>query len=81
MSKAKDTGIDIFTIQSRIVAAIVDTRDKQVLEEIKKHFKNKYKDEYVNIALLDEQIVDEIIKLGITEYKRRTSNEQSRWNV
>lgn len=65
-------------MQSRIVTAIVDTRDKQVLEEIKKHFKNKYKDEYVNIALLDEQIVDEIIKLGITEYKRRTSNEQSR---
>lgn len=67
----EDIGADIFAIQSRIVTAIVDTRDKQVLEEIKKHFKNKYKDEYVDVALLDEKIVDEIIKLGIEEYKRR----------
>lgn len=76
MSKAEDIGTDIFTMQSRIVTAIVDTRDKQIIEEIKKHFKNKYKDEYVDIALLNEQIVDEIIKLGITEYKRRTNNKR-----
>lgn len=77
MNKAKDTGTDIFTIQSRIVAAIVDTRDKQTIEAIKKHFKNKYKNEYVDIAFLDEKKVDEIIELGIAEYKRRyRSNRQ-----
>lgn len=67
MSKSKD----IFTIQSRIFTAIVDTRDKQIIKEIKEYFKNKYKNEYVDIALLDEKKVDEIIHLGIAEYKKR----------
>lgn len=71
MSKSKDIGTDIFTIQGRIFTAIVDTRDKQTIKEIKEYFKNKYKNEYVDIALLDEKKVDEIIKLGIAEYKRR----------
>lgn len=71
MSKAKDIETDIFTIQSRIFTAIVDTRDEQTIKEIKEYFKNKYKNEYVDIALLDEKKVDEIIKLGIAEYKKR----------
>lgn len=71
MSKAKDIGTDILTTQGRMITAIIDTRDKQTIKEIKEHFKNKYKNEYVDIALLDEKKVDEIIKLGIAEYKKR----------
>lgn len=74
MSKSKDIGTDIFTIQRRMVTAIVDTRDEQIIKEIKEHFKNKYKNEDVEVILLDEKKVDEIIKLGIAEYKRRHRN-------
>lgn len=75
MSKSKDIRTDIFTTQRRMVTAIVDTRDEQIIKEIKEHFKNKYKNEYVDIALLDEKKVDKIIHLGILEYKRRHKNE------
>lgn len=74
MNKANDIGTDIFTIQGRIITAIVDTRDEQTIKEIKEYFKNKYKNEYVDTALLDEKKVEEIIKLGIAEYKRRYRN-------
>ena len=71
MSKSKDLGTDIFTIQRRIFTSIVDTRDKQIIKEIKEYVKNKYKNEDVEVILLDEKKVDEIIKLGIAEYKKR----------
>lgn len=74
MNKEDNIGTDIFTIQSRMITAIADTRDKQTIKEIKEYFKNKYKNEYVDIALLDEKKVDEIIHLGILEYKRRHRN-------
>lgn len=74
MSKSKDIGTDIFTIQSRIFTAIVDTRDEQTIKEIKEYFKNKYKNEDVEVILLDEKKVDEIVQLGIAEYKRRHRN-------
>lgn len=70
MSKSKD----IFTIQSRIFTAIVDTRDEQTIKEIKEYVKNKYKNEDVDVVLLDEKKVDEIVQLGIAEYKRRHRN-------
>lgn len=74
MSKSNDIETNIFIIQSRMITAIVDTRDKQIIKEIKVYAKNKYKNEDVEVILLDEKKVDEIVQLGIAEYKRRHRN-------
>lgn len=71
MNKADENITDIFQIKQRMVTAIVNEQDKLSMQSIKDYFKEKYPNEYVNITFLDENKVNEIIKLGIAEYQRR----------
>lgn len=71
MSKADEMLTDIFNVKQRMVTAIVKEQDNLAMQSIKDYFKEKYPNEYVNITFLDENKVNEIIKLGITEYQRR----------
>ncbi len=71
MSKKDDYITDIFQIKQRLVTAIVKEQDNLAIQSIKDYFKESYPNEYVNIAFLDENKVNEIIKLGIAEYQRR----------
>lgn len=71
MNKADENITDIFQIKQRMVTAIVNKQDKLSMQSIKDYFKEKYPNEYVNITFLDENKVNEIIKLGIAEYQRR----------
>lgn len=71
MSKADDRITDIFQIKQRMVTAIVNEQDNLSMQSIRDYFKEKYPNEYVNITFLDENKVNEIIKLGIAEYQRR----------
>ena len=71
MSKKDDYITDIFQIKQRLVTAIVKEQDNLAIQSIKDYFKESYPNEYVNIAFLDENQVNEIIKLGIAEYQRR----------
>lgn len=71
MSKADDNITDIFQVKQRMITAIVSEQDKLAMQSIKDYFKEKYPKEYVNITFLDESKVNEIIKLGIAEYRRR----------
>ena len=46
----------------------LEDEDAQVIRD---YFTKRYPKENLKFNFLDEEIVDEIIKLGITEYQRR----------
>lgn len=63
--------LDIFSYQERIIKEIVKKDDEYTKQVIRDYFTKRYPKENLRFDFLDEEIVDEIIKLGITEYQRR----------
>lgn len=63
--------LDIFSYQERVIKEIVKKDDEYTKQVIKDYFIKKYPNENIKFDFLDEEIVDEIIKLGIAEYKKR----------
>lgn len=61
---------DTFTYHERVIKEIVKKDDEYTKQVIKDYFIKKYPKENIKFDFLDEEIVDEIIKLGIAEYKR-----------
>lgn len=66
-----DINDNIFSFQETIYKAIVKQDDEHTKQVIKDYVRKKYTKENVRIDFLDEEIVDEIIELGIQEYLRR----------
>ena len=62
--------LDIFSYQERVIKEIVKKNDEYTKQVIKDYFIKKYPKENIKFDFLDEEIVDEIIKLGISEYQR-----------
>ena len=62
--------LDIFSYQERVIKEIVKKDDEYTKQVIKDYFIKKYPNENIKFDFLDEEIVDEIIKLGIAEYQR-----------
>ena len=62
--------LDIFSYQERVIKKIVKKDDEYTKQVIKDYFIKKYPKENIKFDFLDEEIVDEIIKLGIAEYQR-----------
>lgn len=62
---------DTFTYHERVIKKIVRKDDEYTKQVIKDYFIKKYPKENIKFDFLDEEIVDEIIKLGIAEYKKR----------
>ena len=62
--------LDIFSYQERRIKEIVKKDDEYTKQVIKDYFIKKYPKENIKFDFLDEEIVDEIIKLGIAEYQR-----------
>ncbi len=62
---------EMFSFSERVIKEIVKRDDEHTKQVIKEYFREKYPKENIRIDLLDEEIVNEIIKLGITEYQRR----------
>lgn len=62
--------LDIFSYQERVIKKIVKKDDEYTKQVIKDYFIKKYPKENIKFNFLDEEIVDEIIKLGIAEYQR-----------
>jgi hypothetical protein len=62
---------DTFTYHERVIKEIVKKDDEYTKQVIKDYFIKKYPKENIKFDFLDEEIVDEIIKLGIAEYKKR----------
>lgn len=63
--------LDMFSYQERRIKEIVKKDDEYTKQVIKDYFIKKYPKENIKFDFLDEEIVDEIIKLGIAEYKKR----------
>lgn len=62
---------DTFTYHERVIKEIVRKDDEYTKQVIKDYFIKKYPKENIKFDFLDEEIVDEIIKLGIAEYQKR----------
>lgn len=61
----------IFGYQERAIKAIVKKDDENTRQVIKDYFIKKYPKENLRFDFLDEEIANEIIRLGVTEYQRR----------
>lgn len=61
----------ILGYQERVIKEIVKKDDEYTRQAIKDYFRKKYPKENLRFDFIDEEIVDEIINLGIAEYQRR----------
>lgn len=61
---------DTFTYHERVIKEIVRKDDEYTKQVIKDYFIKKYPKENIKFDFLDEEIVDEIIQLGIAEYQK-----------
>lgn len=59
-----------------VVKEIVKRDDEHTKQVIKDYYKRKYPNENVRIDFLDEEVVDEIIRLGIAEYQQRQAYKE-----
>lgn len=59
-----------------VVKEIVKRDDELTKQVIKDYCKRKYPNQNVRIDFLDEEVVDEIIRLGITEYQQRQAYKE-----
>ena len=62
---------EMFSFSERVIKEVVKRDDEYTKQVIKDYVRNRYPKENLRFDFLDEEIVDEIIKLGITEYQRR----------
>lgn len=61
----------ILGYQERVIKEIVKKDDEYTRQAIKDYFRKKYPKENLRFDFIDEEIVNEIINLGIAEYQRR----------
>ncbi len=65
------TDFSTITYNDRLIMEIVKKDDEITRQAIKDYFKQKYPKENLRFKFLDEEIVDEIIKFGISEYLKK----------
>ena len=58
---------EMFSFSERVIKEVVKRDDEYTKQVIKDYVRNRYPKENLRFDFLDEEIVDEIIKLGITE--------------
>ena len=62
---------EMFSFSERVIKEVVKRDDEHTKQVIKDYVRNRYPKENIRIDFLDEEIVDQIIELGIAEYQRR----------
>ena len=62
---------EMFSFSERVIKEVVKRDDEYTKQVIKDYVRNRYPKENLRFDFLDEEIVDEIIKLGIAEYQKR----------
>ena len=65
------TADEMFSFSERVIKEVVKRDDEHTKQVIRDYFTKRYPKENLKFDFLDEEIVDEIIKLGITEYQKR----------
>ena len=61
----------ILGYQERVIKEIIKKDDEYTMQAIKDYFRKKYPKENLRFDFLDEEIVNEVLELGIAEYQRR----------
>ena len=61
----------MFTLKERVIKEVIKRDDKYTKQVIRDYFTKRYPKENLRFDFLDEEIVNEIIKLGLTEYQKR----------
>lgn len=69
------TDLSTIIYNESLITEIVKRDDEITRQAIKDYFKQKYPKENLRFDFLDEEIVNEVIRLGITEYQRRQALE------
>lgn len=62
---------EMFSFSETVIKEVVKRDDEYTKQFIRDYFTKKYPKENLKFDFLDEEIVNEIIKLGIAEYKKR----------
>ena len=62
------TADEIYSFQERVIKEIVKKDDEYTRQAI--NFRKKYPKENLRFDFLDEEIVNEVLELGIAEYQR-----------
>ena len=62
---------EIFSFSERVIKDVVKRDDEHTKQVIKDYLRERYPKKNIRIDFLDEEIVNQIIELGIVEYKKR----------
>ena len=62
---------EMFSFSERVIKEVVKRDDEYTKQVIKDYVRNRYPKENIRIDFLDEEIVNQIIELGIAEYQKR----------
>ena len=62
---------EMFSFSERVIKEVVKRDDEYTKQAIKDYVRNRYPKENTRIDFFDEEIVNQIIELGIAEYQRR----------
>lgn len=62
---------EMFSFSERVIKEIVKKDDEHTKQVIKDYLRERYPKENIRIDFLDEEIVNQIIELGIAEYQKR----------
>lgn len=62
---------EMFSFSERVIKEVVKRDDEHTKQVIRDNFTKRYPKENIRIDFLDEEIVNQIIELGIAEYQKK----------
>lgn len=62
---------EMFSFSERVIKEVVKRDDEHTKQVIRDYFTKRYPKENLKFDFLDEEIVNQILNLGITEYQKR----------
>lgn len=68
------TDLSTIIYNESLITEIVKRDDEITRQAIKDYFKQKYPKENLRFYFLDEEIINQVLELGIAEYQRRQAS-------
>lgn len=65
------TDNEMFSFSESVIKEVVKRDDEYTKQVIRDYFTKRYPKENIRMDFLDEEIVNQIIELGIAEYQKR----------
>lgn len=62
---------EMFSFSERVIKEVVKRDDEYTKQVIRDYLRERYPKKNIRIDFLDEEIVNQIIELGIAEYQKR----------